>query len=99
VGDLVVNTPNDGNCANGAFCDGDETCDALLDCQAGTPVSVDDGVTCTDDSCDEVADVVVNTPNDGNCATGLPALGPWGVGVLILAMLLGALAAPAMSRS
>jgi hypothetical protein len=65
-----VNTPNDGNCANGDFCDGDETCDALLDCQAGTPVSVDDGVVCTDDSCDEVGDVVVNTPNDGNCANG-----------------------------
>ncbi len=70
VGDVVVNTPNDANCANGDFCDGDETCDAVLDCQAGTPVDPDDGVVCTDDSCDEVGDVVVNTPNDANCANG-----------------------------
>ena len=39
-------------------------------CQAGTPPSTDDGVTCTDDSCDEVNDVVVNLPNDGNCGNG-----------------------------
>jgi len=39
----------------------------MLNCQAGTPPVIDDGVPCTDDSCDEVNDVVVNTPNDGNC--------------------------------
>ena len=25
------------------------------------------GLSCTDDSCDELADLVVNTANDGNC--------------------------------
>ena len=67
---MVVNAPNDGLCDNGLFCDGSETCDAVNDCQAGTPVDVDDGVSCTDDSCDETTDVVVNAPNDGLCDNG-----------------------------
>jgi len=70
VNDVVVNAANDANCANGEFCDGDETCDAVNDCQAGTPVDPDDGVVCTDDSCDEVNDVVVNAANDANCVNG-----------------------------
>ncbi|MFQ5693187.1 MAG: pyridoxal phosphate-dependent aminotransferase, partial [Nitrospinota bacterium] len=49
---------------NGLFCDGSETCDPALDCQAGTPPTIDDGVGCTDDSCDEVGDVIVNSPNN-----------------------------------
>ncbi|MFQ5462535.1 MAG: hypothetical protein ACE5E5_07905, partial [Phycisphaerae bacterium] len=32
---VVVHTPNDANCDNGLFCDGSETCDAVLDCQIG----------------------------------------------------------------
>jgi len=71
VADAIVNATNDGNCDNGLFCDGSETCDAALDCQAGTAPTVDDGVSCTDDSCDEVADAIVNTTNDGNCDNGL----------------------------
>ena len=70
VNDVVVNAPNDGLCDDGAFCNGSETCDAVNDCQPGTPVVVDDGVGCTDDSCDEVNDVVVNTPNDASCDNG-----------------------------
>ena len=31
---------------------------------------LDDGIGCTDDSCDEVGDVVVNAPNDGLCDNG-----------------------------
>jgi len=69
--DVVVNVPNDGLCDNGAFCDGSETCDVVNDCQAGTPVDVDDGVGCTDDSCDEANDTVVNAPNDGLCDNGM----------------------------
>jgi cysteine-rich repeat protein len=52
-------------CDDGAFCNGEETCDARLGCQAGTPPVIDDGVACTVDRCDEVNDVVVNTPVDG----------------------------------
>ncbi len=71
VNDVIVNTPNNANCDDGLFCNGAETCDALLGCQAGTPPAVDDGVACTDDSCDEVNDVIVNTPNNANCDDGL----------------------------
>jgi hypothetical protein len=70
VADAIVNAPNDANCDNGLFCDGSETCDAVLDCQAGTAPAIDDGVACTDDSCDEAADVVVNASNDGLCDNG-----------------------------
>ncbi len=62
-----VNTVNDANCDNGLWCDGIESCNALLDCQAGTVPIVDDSVSCTDDSCDEVNDTIVNNPNNGNC--------------------------------
>jgi hypothetical protein len=71
VGDVVVNAVNDANCDNGLWCDGSETCDAVLDCQVGTPPVTDDGVACTDDSCDEAADAIVNAPNDGLCDNGL----------------------------
>jgi len=70
VADVVVNTPNDGLCDNGLFCDGADICDALLDCQVGTPPVIDDGVACTDDSCDEATDTIVNTANDANCDDG-----------------------------
>ena len=63
--DVVVNTPSDALCDNSLFCDGTETCDATLDCQAGTAPAVDDEVSCTVDSCDEAADVVVNLPDVG----------------------------------
>ena len=69
--DVVVNAVNDANCDNGLFCDGSETCDASLGCQAGVPPAVDDAVTCTADSCDEINDVVVNTPIDANCDNGV----------------------------
>lgn len=54
-------------CDDGEFCNGVEGCSAGSGCTAGTPVNVDDGVDCTDDSCDEVLNVVVNTANDLNC--------------------------------
>jgi hypothetical protein len=68
--DTIVHIANDGLCDNGQFCDGAETCDPINDCQAGTPVNVDDGVSCTDDSCNEATDTIVNTPNDGLCDNG-----------------------------
>jgi len=36
--DTIVHTPNDNLCNDGAFCNGQETCDAINDCQAGTSV-------------------------------------------------------------
>jgi hypothetical protein len=69
--DIVLNLANDANCDNGQFCDGEETCDAALDCQDGTAPDTDDGVACTEDSCDEESDIVLNEPNDSLCDNGL----------------------------
>ncbi len=64
-------TPNAGNCDDGLYCNGSETCDAALDCQAGTPPDCDDGVACTDDWCDEIGDTCLNSAEDSNCDDGL----------------------------
>jgi hypothetical protein len=70
-----VNAVNDANCDDGLFCNGAETCDPVLDCQLGTPPSCDDGVACTDDSCDPFAaggaGACVNAINDVFCDDGL----------------------------
>ena len=50
VAGFCENVATDSLCDNGLFCDGAETCDPTLDCQAGTAPDVDDGVTCTVDS-------------------------------------------------
>ena len=65
--DQCNNIANNANCDNGLFCDGSETCDSLLDCQAGTTVNCDDGVSCTDDSCNEGTDSCDNIANNANC--------------------------------
>jgi hypothetical protein len=70
VGDACVNTPDDAACSDGEFCNGDETCDALADCQAGSAPDCDGGVGCTVESCDEVGDLCVNTPSDAACDNG-----------------------------
>ena len=58
------------NCDDGAFCNGVETCDSASGCVAGAPPMVDDGVDCTEDRCDEVADLVVHAPLDVLCDDG-----------------------------
>ncbi len=58
---------NDGNCNDGLWCNGAETCDAVLGCQAGMDVICNDGIGCTDDSCNETNDSCEFVPNDGNC--------------------------------
>ncbi|MCH7870986.1 MAG: S8 family serine peptidase [Planctomycetes bacterium] len=65
--DSCDNVANDASCDNGVFCDGAETCDAVFDCQGGSPPSCDDGVGCTDDSCNGATDSCDNVPNDANC--------------------------------
>ncbi|MDX1776637.1 MAG: hypothetical protein R3297_08640, partial [Desulfobulbales bacterium] len=56
----------DADCDDLLFCTGVETCvDGV--CVAGTPVDCNDGVDCTEDTCDEDADACVHTPNDGFC--------------------------------
>ena len=64
-------TPDDNACDNGLFCDGAETCNATLGCQAGTAPNCDDGVSCTVDACNEGSDSCDNTPDDSVCDNGL----------------------------
>ncbi len=68
--DQCSNVVDHANCDDGDWCDGAEVCDAVQDCQPGQPPDCDDGVGCTDDSCDEDADRCVNTPVDANCDDG-----------------------------
>jgi hypothetical protein len=59
-------------CDDGVFCNGAEICDPVLDCQAGTPLVVDDSVACTVDACDEFGDALTHVPDAGTCDDGDP---------------------------
>ena len=68
--DACMNTPDDASCDDGDVCTGTETCDATLDCQAGTPLDCDDQELCTTDSCNSVngcANVPVECPVGEQC--------------------------------
>jgi len=65
--DTCNNIPDNTLCDDGTFCNGSETCDAQIGCQDGTPPVIDDGVGCTDDSCNEDTQMVVNNPDDSQC--------------------------------
>ena len=69
--DTCDHAPNNGACNDGLFCNGSETCHVTLGCQAGTPPNCNDGVACTDDSCNESTDSCNNVPNNANCDDGL----------------------------
>ena len=112
--DTCFHTADDTVCDDGLYCNGTETCDGVLDCQAGldpcggagcddtldacgcvsdpdcddavfcngvelcsggfcapgTPVACDDGVACTTNVCDTVADSCANPPDDTRCNDG-----------------------------
>jgi cysteine-rich repeat protein len=70
VGDAVVHAPNDAHCDDNFFCNGAETCDPVLDCQPGTWVICDDGVDCTHDGCNWVANQCGHTPQHSSCSDG-----------------------------
>ena len=73
-GDACVNEVDDGNCDDGAFCNGAETCDAVGDCQAGTDVDCSglEGP-CVTASCNEGTDAceATNVGNGTGCDDGL----------------------------
>ncbi len=58
----------DGDCSDGLFCNGAESCNSILGCVAGPPPSCDDGLACTRDTCSESRDACVRTTR---CAEGL----------------------------
>ncbi len=61
----------DAHCDDGNPCKGVESCDdgAAL-CQPGTPIDLDDGVACTQDTCDPETGVVSHDPLDALCDDG-----------------------------
>jgi len=59
-------------CDDGAFCTGIETCDVALGCVDGTDPVVDDGIDCTVDTCDEDADMILNTADNTLCDDSNP---------------------------
>ena len=61
---------NDTLCQNGVFCDGIEACDPVSGCKAGPPVSCDDLLACTADTCNEATKTCDHTPNDAACSDG-----------------------------
>jgi hypothetical protein len=68
--DECVNEPWNGYCENEFFCDGEEVCDPVTGCQAGTPADCDDGSACTLDTCDEENWECVHVVSDGACNDG-----------------------------
>lgn len=68
--DACQSTPDNGACNDSQFCNGVETCDALLGCLPGTPPDCTDPVLCTVDSCNEVTDMCVHAPDNGECSDG-----------------------------
>ena len=58
---------SDAACDDGAFCNGPETCDLEAGCQDGTAPTVDDGVECTVDACDELGDTISHVPDHAFC--------------------------------
>ena len=56
-------------CEDGLFCTENDLCAGGV-CIGGNPINPSDGVSCTDDYCDEELDVIINTPNDAHCDNG-----------------------------
>lgn len=57
-------------CDDGVFCNGAEACVGGV-CTPGAPPSCDDGISCTADTCDEVAKTCSHPPNDAVCNNGI----------------------------
>jgi len=69
--DSCDRTPQDSLCQNSLFCDGMEVCDPDMGCVDGPDPNCNDGVVCTVDACDEVADMCTYVPNNAVCDDGL----------------------------
>jgi hypothetical protein len=67
-GDCESGPPID--CNDGLFCNGQESCSDAIGCLFGPAPTIDDGIPCTADSCDEGGDTVVHTPNSALCDDG-----------------------------
>ncbi len=65
-GACVVEATTPVDCDNGLWCDGAETCSGG-ECLEGSPTDCSDGVSCTEDSCDEASDSCLHAADDGLC--------------------------------
>jgi len=68
----LVECLTDGECVDGQFCNGAETCNlTTFTCEPGTPSACDDNVVCTVDACDPLANGGAGgcqyAPDDGIC--------------------------------
>jgi hypothetical protein len=61
------------DCDDGNVCNGVETCNVV--CQPGTPVTCEDNVACTEDTCNPVTGACSHTPFPGFCDDGLACNG------------------------
>ncbi|MGB0715615.1 MAG: cohesin domain-containing protein, partial [Phycisphaerae bacterium] len=66
-----VHETDDSACDNGIFCDGAETCDADLGCQAGSVPTCDDQIACTVDTCSPNTDACLHVPVSELCKDGI----------------------------
>ncbi|MBW2422153.1 MAG: hypothetical protein JRH19_26715 [Deltaproteobacteria bacterium] len=64
-----IHTPDDSLCDDDNLCTGDAFCDPVLDCQPGPPVTIDDGIACTIDTCSALVGIA-NIPADSLCSDG-----------------------------
>ena len=58
----ILHLPDDSLCNDDEFCNGIEVCNAEVGCQPGISPELDDNNECTEDSCDEINDVVMHDP-------------------------------------
>jgi hypothetical protein len=65
--DTVIHAANDALCSDGLFCNGLELCDAAEGCQSTAPPQLDDAVSCTTDTCDDILDQILHVPVDALC--------------------------------
>lgn len=56
-------------CDDGLFCTTTDQCN--LGICGGTSINIDDGISCTIDSCDDDLNVIINTPTDSLCDNNL----------------------------
>ena len=66
-----LTTLDHAQCDDGVFCTGAEVCDAGTGC-VSQPLQVDDGVSCTIDSCDENNETVTHAPSEALCDDNNP---------------------------
>ncbi|MDO8508067.1 MAG: MopE-related protein [Nanoarchaeota archaeon] len=69
AGSCAFPNNNANSCSDGLFCNGVESCSAGSCVR--TSLNLDDGKTCTSDTCDDVNDIIVHTINNALCQNGL----------------------------